>query len=239
MERETLQEERRQHLARFYLLLDRLKERQGGARRLSDCTGRMHWPRRGIYFFTEVGEDRSESGVGPRVVRVGTHALTSGSKSTLWGRLAQHKGQANGGGNHRGSIFRLIVGTAAIKRDTLTYPSWGHGSTAARDIRQGEIVLERMVSTIIGAMPFLTLAIDDQPSPESLRGYIERNSIALLSNYEKTPLDPPSAQWLGHLCDRPKVRGSGLWNSNHVDEKYDPAFLDALERLICSRDASS
>ena len=30
-----------------------------------------------------------------------------------------------------------------------------------------------------------------------MRGYIERNAIALLSNYGKPAIDPPSPGWLG------------------------------------------
>ena len=74
--------------------------------------------------------------------------------------------------------------------------------------------------------------MNDQPGPDSVRGYVERNTIALLSNYRKEPLDPPSENWLGHFCNRERVRTSGLWNQNHVDEPYAPAFLDTLERLI-------
>ena len=81
-------------------------------------------------------------------------------------------------------------------------------------------------------MPFVWLAVTDPPGPGSLRGYIERNAIALLSNYGKPALDAPSPGWLGHHCNREKVRSSGLWNKNHVDEDYDRAFLDALERLV-------
>jgi hypothetical protein len=33
-------------------------------------------------------------------------------------------------------------------------------------------------------------------------------------------------------CDRDRVRASGLWKQNHIDESYDPAFLDDLERLV-------
>jgi hypothetical protein len=40
-------------------------------------------------------------------------------------------------------------------------------------------------------MPFLWIAIDDEPGAKSLRGYVERNAIALLSNFEKEPLDAP------------------------------------------------
>lgn len=181
----------------------------------------------------EAGENRADSGDGSRIVRVGTHALKTGSKTKLWTRLKQHKGVTRtGGGNHRGSIFRKIVGAALIARDNLDYPSWGKGDTAPREVRKSELCLERTVSTRIGDMPFLWLAIEDEPGPESLRGYIERNAIALLSNYGEHPVDPPSSSWLGKHCDREKVRNSGLWNSNHVDNDYDPAFLDVLARLI-------
>jgi hypothetical protein len=81
-------------------------------------------------------------------------------------------------------------------------------------------------------MPFLWLAVEDEAGPESQRGYIERNSIALLSNYNRAPLDPPSPGWLGFHCNREKVRNSGLWNSSHVDETYDPEFLDEVDRLV-------
>jgi hypothetical protein len=81
-------------------------------------------------------------------------------------------------------------------------------------------------------MRFLWLAIEDEAGPDSRRGYIERNSIALLSHYNKPALDPPSQGWLGHHSDRERVRKSGLWNQNHVEEAYDPAFLDALDRLV-------
>jgi hypothetical protein len=81
-------------------------------------------------------------------------------------------------------------------------------------------------------MRFLWLAIADEPGSNSERGHIERNSIALLSNCRKEPLDPPSPNWLGQYCNRPLVRTSGLWNNNHVEECYDPAFLDKLEQLV-------
>lgn len=99
-------------------------------------------------------------------------------------------------------------------------------------IRAAEIELEREVSKVIRAMPFLWIDIDDEPGTGSQRGYIERNSIALLSNYGKPPLDQASPDWLGLSCDRAKVRQSGLWNSNHVDEAYDPAFLIQLEQAV-------
>ena len=224
---------RLKHLIQFYSILDSLRVNIGGARKLADCSGRMDWPVRGVYFFQEFGESRSDTGTGLRVVRVGTHALKTGSGTKLWTRLSQHRGQlSTGSGNHRGSIFRLIVGAALIKRHGYSFPTWGAGNTANAKVRAGESALECEVSQVIGAMPFIWLAIQDEANPESGRGYIERNAIALLSNYNKAPVDPPSKNWLGHDSDRERVRSSGLWNQNHVDENCDPAFLDRLERFV-------
>ena len=119
---------------RFYALHARLKEHTGGYRYLATCDGRMNWPRRGVYFFFEDGEGRSKPNRGLRVVRIGTHALKAASQSSLWDRLSQHRGSSRSGtGNHRGSIFRLIVGVALARRgDTPLPPSWGVGSERKR-----------------------------------------------------------------------------------------------------------
>ena len=224
------------HLKRFYELLISLEKLLGSAPMLSSCTGKMHLPQRGVYFFREQGENRADTGSSPRIVRVGTHALKAQARSTLWGRLSQHRGSVrSGGGNHRGSIFRLLIGSALIQRDHLEYPTWGKGSSAPPDIRQSEVPLEQQVSKLVGAMSILWLSINDTPGPNSLRGTIERNSIALLSNAGKTSIDPPSKNWLGNFSTSPRVRASGMWNQNHVEESYDPKFLDMLEHLIQNR----
>lgn len=229
----NMSDTRLNHLKTFYELISRLSQLNHGPRRLSQCTGRMDWPDKGVYFFQEAGEYRDATGTGLRVVRVGTHALKEGSGTNLWNRLSQHRGRAaSKGGNNRGSIFRLLVGTALIAKNGQHYPTWGQGSSAPRAVRESETPLELIVSETIGHMPFFWLRINDQPGPQSLRGYIERNAIALLSNYNRSPLDPPSQDWLGHWCDRKRINGSGLWNSNHVDDDYDLAFLDTMEKLI-------
>lgn len=68
-------QQRVKHLCRFYEALSLLERRIGGRHQISDCSGRMRWPERGVYFFFEPGETRRDSGEGPRVVRIGTHAL--------------------------------------------------------------------------------------------------------------------------------------------------------------------
>ena len=230
--------DRLKDLVKLYNELSLLQKKTGDIRRLSHCHGKLSWPQRGVYFFMENSELRTDTGQGLRIVRVGTHALKNGAQTTLWRRLAQHKGQdKSGGGNHRGSIFRLIVGTTLNKEEKFS--TWGKGNNASREIKKREEPLEREVSIIIRDMPFLWLAINDDPSPGSLRGYIERNTIALLSNYEKTPIDSPSPKWLGYSCNREKVRESGLWNQNHVEEDYDPAFLDTFATLVSEMESKS
>ena len=217
-------------LRRFYSLLSALQESLGGPRRLATCTGQMSWSNRGVYFFMELGENRSDSGSGHELSASAPMRSTKAPERDS-GRGC--RGPTNtGAGNHRCSIFRLLVGTALMADRRYDCPTWGIGSHAPAEIRVTEQTLERQVSEVIRAMPFVWLAIGDEPGPHSLRGYIERNSIALLSNFGKKPLDSPSAEWLGKHCSRERVQKSGLWNSNHVHEQYDPAFLDLLEQLV-------
>ena len=114
-------ERRLRDVQRFYTILDDLEHLLGGKRTLAGTHAGMGWPRRGVYFFFEPGECRTTSGTGPRVTRVGTHALNVGGKRTLWGRLRLHRGTIGGtnpyGGNHRLSVFRHHVGTALAHRD--------------------------------------------------------------------------------------------------------------------------
>lgn len=232
-------EGRRRNLDRFYGLLDVLSSRLGGPRLLAQCRETDGWPERGVYFFFEAGETRENGS--PRVVRVGTQAISRGSETTLWKRLSQHRGTPSGrhpgGGNHRGSIFRLHVGTALLNRDD--YPArvreaW-NSTEANAEIRNTEYELERAVSDYIGRMPFLWLGVADPPGRTSMRAYIEAKSIGLLSNLGRDPIDPPSATWLGRKADAGKVRESGLWNVNHVDGGYEPGFLDVMEDLVAGR----
>ena len=120
--------------------------------------------------------------------------------------------------------WRREYGTALIERDGLDYPTWDdRRGNAPREVREREQSLEKAVSGVIGEMPLLWLSIEDPPGRGSWRGYLERNSIALLSNYGRHAMDPSSGSWLGQHCSREKVQASGLWNSNHVDEGYAPA----------------
>lgn len=225
-------------LVRFYRLLGELEELNGGLRRLGSADDSHAWPQRGVAWFYEKSEARSDSGTGPRIVRVTTHALKPELNSSLWERLAADKA-----GTHRQSPFRTLVGLAL--RDMMGNPepqSWGRGADAAAASRERkqpvaviekqEAALEAAVSMYLGQMPFVFLAVNDPPGPSSARAFIEKNSVALLSNYARAIVDAPSAAWLGRRCGREKVRQSGLWNVNHVDAAYDPSFMDTMKSLM-------
>ncbi|MBV0901416.1 hypothetical protein [Haloarcula salina] len=233
---------RKRDIERLYRLLEELEEIVGGKQKLKDCTGYMDWPDRGVYIFFAPDEYR-ESGDQLRVTRVGTHAVSEGSSTSLWDRLRTHRGAKRGtyegGGNHRGSVFRKRVGEAFVERDALheAYPHWGKGSSAKREQRLSELEMEQRVSDYLRDLPFLWLNVNDEPSADSQRAYIERNMIALLSNYQRDAVDARSDDWLGKHSRSEKIRKSGLWNVNHVDEDYDPAFLDDVSAAIENTEA--
>lgn len=234
--------ERVEAVNRFYDLLNQLERILGKRRRLADCTGQDSWPQQGVYFFFEEGEVRSKSN-DFRVVRVGTHAIRYGTKSTLWQRLMAHRGPIDrrdaGGGNHRGSVFRKHLGLAIIHRDGLRadYPKWGKGSNESREVRDKEYPLEKIVSQHIRKMPFLWLKVPGEAAPNNMREYIEKNAIGLLSNYGLLEtgdvIDPPSSHWLGNHHPKREIQKSGLWNVKHVKERlWNPEFLKKFEGLI-------
>jgi hypothetical protein len=220
-------------LDRFYDILGVLAGMPGQGRPLGQYSGGDSWPDRGVYFFLEPGEFRRNHPSVSRVVRVGTHAVSAGSQSNLWGRLRAHRGAEDGSGNHRGSIFRSHVGAALLKCSGTTNhsPQWGTGASADATLRVKESGMERRVSDHIARMRVLWVPVDDPPGRDSMRAFIERNSIALLSN-RLAPVDPPGSNWLGLHSPRKEIRASGLWNLNHVVEEVDLSFLDVLEAHV-------
>ncbi len=219
-------------LDRFYGLLARLAATGSGAAKLEGCTS-TSVPSHGVYFFWQSGENRMTAPFDGRIVRIGTHAVSEGSKATLWNRLRTHRGGKDGSGNHRGSIFRLHVGQALLRKTEreAELPSWGIGQSAPAHVRKAEAEMEREVSQIIRDMPVLWINVSDRASPDSDRAYLERNLIALVAG-ATGPVDLPTTNWLGNWSSRDAIPTSGLWNVNYVQDSYDPFALDVLERYI-------
>jgi hypothetical protein len=228
---------RQADLDRLYHLFEILEKRVMGMRRLQSCTGHMNWPDRGVYFFFATNETQEDTDY-LRLTRIGTHEASFGTDASLWRRLRTHrgpkKGPYQGGGNHRDSIFRKHVGEAMIQQDDLhtDHPHWGKSARIPDEKRYAEQDHEKRVSNYIRNLPFLWVKVDDQPGPKSDRKYIKQNAIALVSNYQKKSIDQRNEDWLGNDSSCRKIRNSGLWNINHIDDQYEPAFLDRLDKAI-------
>jgi hypothetical protein len=170
--------------------------------------------------------------------------VSAGSSTSLWDRLKQHYGTGSGssdhphGGAHRGSVYRKRVGEAIIEKHDLhdDYLDWDkRWSSIERErseVREEEYILERRVSAYIREQPFLWVNLDDEPSADSDRAYLEQNVIALLSNFDGQTIDSRADGWLGRYSCSREIRESGLWNVNHVDERYDNDFLSLLEDAV-------
>lgn len=217
----------------FYALVTAMADRHGTVP-LGACSAAMNWPERGVYFFLDPQERRASDGNAYRIVRVGTHALKSGARSTLWKRIHQHRGQASGMGNHRGSVFRHHVGLALLARDGQTHPTWGSRSSAERSVVEAERELEERVSAYLARLLVTHVPVLDESGPESMRGYVERNAIALLST-RGAAVDTPSEGWLGRHAKAEAVRRSGLWNVRHVGERVEEGFLERLGEVVAGR----
>lgn len=201
----------------FYTLLQEI-EIKFPRRSLGDLLNlKNKIPKQGVYFFFDQIETRENSN-DLRVVRVGTHAAQANSKATIKQRLSQHKGPEKLFGSHRASVFRELVGYALINRDNLPKNKWGvREEKSNKIVLDSEKELEQNVSLYLRDLRFTILEIEGEASKNNDRAYIERNTIALLSNYCRPKIDPPSTNWLGSLTQKEKIVESGLWNSNYVD----------------------
>lgn len=218
-------------VSRFYDGIFKLAKSTGGIRVFNECNGKMYWPRRGVYFIVDFNESHLVSNGFPRIVRIGTHAVSKDAKSTLWQRLKTHKGTNDGGGNHRGSIFRLHVGNAIIKKESLVCDTWAIGQNTDKDIRERERNIEQLVSAYIGQLGVIVLEVDDLPSATSDRAFIEKNSIALISSINSS-FNFSTVDWLGNYSPRDEIIESCLWNINYIDSDYNEAFIKTFERYI-------
>lgn len=216
-------------LDRMYELIEKLK--QGGAHApFSEVTGRM-LPRRGVYFFFEPGETRRTIN-SPRIVRIGTHGVSRGSRSTLWHRLKTHLGLSDGRGNHRASIFRLHVGAAiAQQQSEKRIESWGAGMSGSKEQIKAEEALEREVTAFMRKLHVAWLAVEDEPNAQSDRACLEQNLIGLLSNHYQ-PVDVPSPSWLGRHSPTAEIRQSALWNVRATNNKLVMGALDMLDFYV-------
>jgi hypothetical protein len=219
----------------------KLCEHIGAARRnretfyLRDLS-RRELPERGVYVFLDPSE-RSSLYEGPRIVRIGTHAVSQGSKATLRGRLRNHLGPSHGGGGHRGSVFRLHVGRAFLNTEPECWgpmPAWGVEQKASRDVLESELPLEKRVSEYLGGLEVFVLAIDDAPSKASMRAIVETQLIGLMTA-DHSPVEASSPLWLGRHTGVPDIVTTGLWNVRDVGRPYWPSRKGSVADIVAGK----
>ena len=176
-----------------------------------------HLPKSGVYFFTDDAEVSRISGSPGRIVRVGTHGVSQGSKATLAQRLRAHFGLGNGAGNHRSSIFRLHVGECLIRSGQFPMPvdSWQKELPTDDASYALERQLELAVSNYIRRLNLWFLEINGPSHKNSKRSTQESRFIKTLTA-DGLVIDMASAEWLGRHSTRRPIAFSGLWNVQHV-----------------------
>lgn len=177
-------------------------------------------PGRGVYIFLDTAE-RNFLGDNFRIVRIGTHAVSIGSKASLKDRLKNHLGPQSGIGNHRGSVFRRHIGAALLNADGAVLPSWGIGQHAASEVQRLEAEHERRVTDYISRLEVFIIPVDDKPTKHSMRAHVESQLIGLCSE-ELMCIDKPSRAWLGLHSPEKDIVQSGLWNLRDVGRRYVP-----------------
>lgn len=218
---------RKLQIDQFYDLLNQA-QKKFSLRPFSELN-RNNIPRMGVYYFFDINEQRDNKEQ-LKVIRVGTHAARDKSKTTVYERLNQHFGSKKGLGNHRSSIFRELIGKSLIKKDNIPITNWGQKYKKIDD----ENEIEFQVSLYLKKLLFIVIEVPGEANKNNDRSFIEKNSIALLSNYEKMEnIDKPNNNWLGYDTKNIKICESGLWNSEYVNyESVDQNFLSKLETLI-------
>lgn len=221
---------RRTDLLRFYDAA--LVARRQGKLFPFPSLSKTRLPTKGVYVFFDPYESNFR-GDPLRIVRIGTHAVSEGSKSTLKTRLRNHLGQSDNSGSHRGSVFRLHVGRAMLTmQDGIEdVPSWGSGQHASRDIRATEIEHERRVSRYMERLEVLIIPADDPSNKHSLRADIERQLIGLCSENFQC-VDRPSDSWLGNWSPVDAIRLSGLWNIRDVGSVYEKDARGSVTQIL-------
>ena len=142
---------------KFYGLINKVVEKF--PRQSLDKLISSKLPEKGVYFFFENGEMRDDNTTA-RVVRVGTHAAIENSKATLYDRLYKHKGSKDLTGNHRGSVFRTLIGISLLNKEKLDFIHWGDKSQKGnRLVKANEKPLEVKVSNYLHSMTFTVLEV--------------------------------------------------------------------------------
>jgi len=81
----------------------------------------MDWPDRGVYFFF-ASDERRNAGDQLRITRIGTHAVSEGSSTSLWNRLRTHRGAKQEPTKAAGIIEAPFSGNESARRSLSVIP---------------------------------------------------------------------------------------------------------------------
>jgi hypothetical protein len=173
---------------KFYRTMQDLCDTGGGAGFGSAPANCLHGLNEEFIFFVIEGQSHASRTRIPRIIRVGTHAVSCRLSYKPVGS-SQHTSRHWWAAGHRSSIFRLHVGRALINIEPSgNWPeTWSKGQTAPASVRQSEILLERLVSNAIGEMKLLWLNVPDTAGPGSDRAIssdsLLRSALTLCSPF--------------------------------------------------------
>ena len=187
-------------------------------------------PANGIYIMFEKGE--TYRGL-DRIVRVGTHT----GDNQLYSRLNQHFVKEN----KNRSIFRKNIGRAFLHKEQHPYAQKWEYDTTSREGKEKysklldidfEKALEKRISNYIHQN--LSFVVFEVKTKEE-RLFWESRIIATLSKAAKDGFLKPSENWLGNFSPDLKVRQSGLWQSQHLNEApLTPQEFEELKQIVLS-----
>lgn len=173
-------------------------------------------PKNGIYVMFEKGE----KGHGKdRIVRIGTHTGQKGQRQLLK-RLKDHFTRPN----KDGSIFRKNIGRCFLNMDdSLRYylETWNIDFTTIakrkkyghrRDMAFEGRIEKRITQYIRDNISLVLIKVDDRKYRLSLEK-------RLITTVNRCNVCGPSDIWLGTQSPKQKIRGSGLWQVQHLNGK--------------------
>jgi len=181
-------------------------------------------PKNGIYILFEKAEKFIEF---DRIVRVGTH---TGNKQ-LYSRLNQHFINEN----KNRSIFRKNIGRCFLNKERSPYQSLWELDITSRVERQRNLILldlefekqiEKRISNYIQTnLSFCVFQVDKKEE----RLFWESKIASTLAQSNEIR---PSENWLGNYSPKEKIRSSGLWQ---VNELNNPVMTEEELNLLSSR----
>lgn len=178
-------------------------------------------PKNGIYALFENGEKGHDT---DRIVRIGTHT----GQDKLRSRIEEHYIKEN----HNRSIFRKNIGRAFLNKENDPFLEQWEIDLTTRDARErfSHLVdrekLQKVENQVTEYMrSHFSFVVFEVPNKDDRLLFESR----LISTVCRCPTCKPSVNWLGLYSPKQKIRESGLWLVNELNNQ--PLSLSEWEEL--------